>query len=305
MRIEQPERHDGLRGQSWLVFARPGEFYGNTDDVLLGQVTPRGALQVTPRRFRGERLASARLRLDDARRTLVSGGHIRDRALERAIGVEASSGSFIVELDNGEERRFHALTSATATPGHRTTAPRYDRPSAREWAEEALQSGRATHADLFRHTMTGDPRRADIFHPHVLPPRDGHGPLVVGEYEQLPLNSWSTREGLGGVRLRTVRPRDVQRAYEAKKHAMDLVIDRHMRGFYDAEYRTWRQRGSPAAGAPPPLPTPADIAGAWEVTEDAFLEAGLPLQATFARKNLQYWGDAARGDAAARRGWKP
>ena len=298
MRIEQPQRS----GEPWLVFAQPGEFYGNTDDVLLGQVTPSGALQVTPRRFRGERLASARLRLDDARRTLVSGGHIRDRALERAIGVEASSGSFIVELDSGEERRFHALSPATATPGHRTTAPLYDRPSAREWAEEALQSGRATHADLFRHGSSEDPRRADIFHPHVLPPRDGHGPLVVGEHEQLPLDSWTMRRP---PFLRRERTREVQRAYEAKKYAMDLVIDRHMRGFYDEGYRLWSRRGSPAAGAPPPLPTPAEIAGAWEVAEDAFLEAGLPLQVKFAHKNAQYWGDAARSDAAARRGWKP
>lgn len=296
MRIEQPTRR-GIN-EPWLVYAQPGEFYDNAEDVLLGEVSPRGALSVVKRRFRGDQLRSARLRLDDARRVLVSGGHIRDRALERAIGVEASSGSFIVELDSGEERRFHSFSPE---PGRRTTAPRYDRPSAREWAEEALQSGRATHADLFRHGSSEDPRRADIFYPHVLPPRDGHGPLVVGEVEHLPFHSMTIRNGA----IRIDRPRDVQRAYGAKKHAMDLVIDRYMRGFYDAEYRTWRQSGSPAAGAPPPLSTPAEIAGAWEVTEDAFLEAGLPLQAKFARKNSQYWADVARSDAVTRRGWKP
>ena len=292
MRIEQPER----RGQSWLVFAQPGEFYGNRDDVLLGQVTPRGALQVVKRRFRGEQLQSAKLRLDDARQTLVKGGHIRDRALERTIGLEAANGTFVVELDNGEERRFHSLSPE---PGRRATASLYDRPSAREWAEEALQSGRATHADLFRQTSGDDPRREDIFFPHVLSARGEHGPLVVGEYEQLPLDSWSMRRP---PFLRRERTREVQRAYEAKKHAMDLVTDRHMRGLYDGAYAEWRRSGSPEQNAPPPLPSPAEIAGAWEVTEDAFLEAGLPLQAKFARKNLQYWGDAAKRDAAPRRG---
>ena len=286
MRIEQ----SGRRGAPWLVFAQRGEFYSNAEDVLLGEVTPRGALRVTTHRFRGDQLRSARLRLDDARRVLVSGGHIRDRALERAIGVEASSGSFIVELDNGEQRRFYNLAPVLeAVPegryvldtgenrrfqelppgGRRSSAPRYDRPSASEWAEEALRSGRATHADLFRHTSSEDPRRDHIFYPRILPPRDGHPPLVVGEYEQLPLDSWSVRDGCSLSR-RCERSRDVQRAYEAKKHAMDLLIQRILR---------------PGPFAPKPM----DVADAWEVATDAFEEARLPLQAKFARNNTEYW----------------
>ena len=297
MRIEQPTRR-GIN-EPWLVYAQPGEFYDNTEDVLLGEVTPRGGLSVVKRRFRGDQLRSARLRLDDARRTLVSGGHIRDRALERAIANEAHTGSFIIELDSGEERRFHTLAPEV---GRRTTAPRYDRPSAREWAEEALLSGRATHADLFRHVSSDDPRRAEIFHPHILPARDDHPPMVVDEYEQLPVTSWSMRDGFSFPRM--TRSRDVQRAYEAKKHAMDLAIGRHLRGFFDPEYRAWRQRGSPQHEPHVPLPTPAEIADAWEVTEDAFLEARLPLQVDFARANFRYWRDAATRDTAARRGLK-
>ena len=296
MRIEQPTRR-GIN-EPWLVYAQPGEFYDNTEDVLLGEVTPRGGLSVVKRRFRGDQLRSARLRLDDARRVLVSGGHIRDRALERAILNEAQTGSFIVELDNGEERRFHTLAPE---PARRTTAPRYDRPSAWEWASEALLSGRATHADLFRHSSSNDPRRAEIFHPHILPARDEHPPMVVGEHEQLPVTSWSMRDGFSFPRQ--TRSRDVQRAYEAKKHAMDLAIDRHLRGF-SSEYRAWRHRGSPQDELHVPLPTPAEIADAWEVTEDAFLEAHLPLQVDFARANFRYWRDAATRDAAARKGLK-
>ena len=270
MRIEQPNR----RGEPWLVFAAPGEFYGNGSDLLLGSVTPRGALQVTKHRFRGEQLRSARLRLDDARRTLVSGGHIRDRDLERAIAEEARTGSFIIELDNGEERRFHVLAPEA---GRRASATKYDRPSAREWAEEALQSGRATHADLFRHSSSSEPERDTIFVPRILPARDGHPRLVVGEYEQLPLQSWSMRDGSGF--LRSTRPRDVQRAYVAKKHAMDLVIDRRLRIV------------DPDPSGRVGMASAANIADAWGVAEDAFLEARLPLQAHFARTNFRYWRD--------------
>ena len=288
MRIEQPAQND-LAWPSWLVYAQPGEFYGNTEDVLLGAVSPRGGLDVVKRRFRGERLRSARLRLDDARRTLVSGGHIRDRALERTIEEEARTGSFIVELDSGEERRFHSLAPE---PGRRTTAPRYDRPSAREWVEEALLSGRATHADLFRSSMTGEPEHdtifVPIFVPHILPARDGHPRLVVGESEQLPVTSWSMRDG--GF-LRQTRSREVQRAYEAKKHAMDLVIDHRLRA---AELRR--------EGAAP-VPRAVHMADAWEVAEDAFLEARLPLQADFARANVRYWRDVDAWPGKASRAW--
>ena len=288
MRIDQPLRRD----QPWLVYAQPGEFYGNTNDVLLGTVSPRGALQVVKRHFRGDRFQSARLRLDDARRTLVSGGHIRDRALERAIEDEALTGSFIVELDNGEERRFHSFAPE---PGRRTTAPRYDRPSAREWAEEALQSGRATHADLFRAPVADDRRRHTIFMPRILPaPRGEHGPLVIGESEQLPFHSMTMRAS--GLRLD--RPREVQRAYEVKKHVMNLVTQRTL------------DLGSPSLDLGSPLstttpsyrwflpgvlrPFASEIADAWDVALDAFLEAELPLQAAFARENARYWRDEAR-----------
>ena len=279
MRIEQPQRRD----QPWLVYAQPGEFYGNTEDVLLGTVSPRGALQVVKRRFRGDRLQSARLRLDDARRTLVSGGHIRDRALERAIEEEARTGSFIVELDNGEERRFHVFAPGPAAgPGRRTTAPRYDRPSAREWAEEALQSGRATHADLFRSSAVSpeDPRRPTIFTPRILPARGEHDLLVVGEAEQLPFHSMTMRAG--GLRLD--RPREVQRAYEVKKHAMNLVTQRTL--------GLGSQWTLPGVGELRPFAS--EIADAWEVAADAFEEAGLPLQVVFSRDNARYWRDEAR-----------
>ena len=282
MRIDQPQWHDG----SWSVFAQPGEFYGNTADVLIGFVSPRGRLEVVKRRFRGDQLRSARLRLDDARRTLVSGGHIRDRGLERAIEEEAQTGSFIVELDSGEERRFHSLAPEA---GRRTTAQRIDRPSAREWAEEALQSGRATHADLFRHTMTDEPERSKIFVPHILPARGDHPRLVVGEAEQLPIHSWSMRDGSGF--LRGTRPREVQRAYEAKKHAMNLVTEREL------------SRGSPwnLPGVGEWRPFASEIADAWDVALDAFLEARLPLQVVFARDNARYWRDEAEKSATATR----
>lgn len=283
MRIEQPSYPRG----PWRVFAEPGEFYGNTADVLLGTVTPRGALNVTPYRFRGEPHVSARLRLGDARHELMRGGHIRDRALERSMGVEASSGSFIIELDNGEVRRFNTLKPEIGQPK--------DRPSARHWAEEALQSGRATHADLFRHSSSVDPKRDRVFSPHVLPERDGHPRLVVGQYEQLPLDSWSMRDGSGF--LRRTSP-DVERAYTVKKHAMDLVTDRYLR-------ITDPQLERQLLGLPrpyEPVPSPVEIADAWEVAIDAFEEARLPLQAHFARNNVDYWRDArAQRDVRRRR----
>ena len=275
MRIEQAE-------SMWVVYATPGEFYGNASDLLLGFISPRGAIRVSS--FRGERRRTAQTFLGDARRDLVSRGHIRDRALERAIEEEARTGSFIVELDNGEERRFHSFAPE---PGRRTTAPRYNRPSASEWAEESLRSGRATHADLFRGPVAGDRTRDKIFVPHILAGSDKHPPLFVGEVEQLPVHSWSMRDGSGF--LRGVRPHEVQRAYEVKKHVMDLVIDHRLRVV------------GPRREDEPVVPRSQDIADAWEVAVDAFEEAGLPLQARFARRNVEYWRDGDRLERKARR----
>ena len=70
----------------------------------------------------------------------------------------------------------------------------------------------------------------------------------------------------------------MQRAYEVKKHAMDLVIARYL---HIADQRR----------EDPLVPSSTDIADAWGVTEDAFLEARLPLQVAFACANFHYWRD--------------
>ena len=260
MRIEQDK-------DEWLVFAEPGEFFGNTKDVLLGSLTRGGKTRILvdfrSNRFRRQ---EAQLALNSALRDL------------RAMREENETGSFIVELDNGEMRRFHSL--------RRDASAR--RPAATDWAEEALRSGRASHADLFRHTMTGDPRRAEIFYPHILPARAGHPRMVVGEYEQLPLHSWSLRRP---PYVRSEGSPEVQRAYALKKHAMDLVIDFWLRGVH------------PRRPGDEPLPRPSEMADAWAVAEDAFQEARLPLQVDFAHANLEHWASKVRSDAAVRR-WR-
>lgn len=86
---------------------------------------------------------------------------------------------------------------------------------------------------------------------------------------------------------RSLEDPNAQRAYAAKKHAIDLATQRSL------------FRGSPWSlpGVGVLRPYASEIADAWDVALDAFLEAGLPLQATFARRYAQYWRDE---DAYAR-----
>lgn len=83
--------------------------------------------------------------------------------------------------------------------------------------------------------------------------------------------------------LRSIKDPKAQRAYEAKKYAMDLVTQREL------------GRGSPwfLPGVGELRPYASEIADSWDVALDAFLEAGLPLQVAFARENADRWRSEA------------
>ena len=267
MRIEPLEAGDG-----WAVYAAAGELNPQqTSEWHLGFVDRRGRLDVRGIWSRRER-PRVGLLLEDARVELVRRGELIDRGLERRKREEARTGDFIVELDDGRERRFNTLQSGNA---HERGTALY-RPGAIQWVEDELTAGRASHADFFRGRIgTNDPRRVRIYEPTIIPARGEFGPAVVGLEQHLPIYSLTRRGG----RLRLDRPHDVSVAYDLKAQAMSLVDARMFRG--------------------EPI-NPAEISGAWDVALDAFLVAELPLQAELARENAEHW--RKRATVSSRRG---
>ena len=264
----------------WRVYADPGEL-DNAQARHLGFISERGGLTLSKRWGAIGRRNRAAFMLNDARVDLIRRGELVDRDLERRKREEARTGDFIVELDDGRERRFHTLRSQNT---HERGTALY-LPGAIEWAEDELTAGRASHADFFRGRIGGDsPRRMRIYEPTIIPARGEFGPAVVSLEQHLPIYSLTQRGG----RLRIDRPGDVGVAYDLKAQAISLVDARMFRG-EPLERRSGREP-----------PNPAEISGAWDVALDAFLVAELPLQAELARENAEYW--RKRATVSSRRG---
>lgn len=245
----------------WLVYTEPGEL-GTEDERYLGAITPRGPIRLGTGWGRGERRRRAENLLGDARMELLRRGEIRDAGYERRRREELVNGSFVVELDNGEMRRFYSFRSETTGEDARSSA--LYRPGAIDWADDALRSGAATHADVVR--VMGERQR--IYEPRILPAREEHPQLVIGDGAHLPTHSMTTRLSSSGAVSLTMA-QDVARAYRLKHDAMRMVDTRFL------------DRDNPAE--------PPQIADAWDVAMDAFIVAGLPLQEDFARENAEFW----------------
>ena len=253
----------------WEAYAEPPEL-GIDQPRRLGFISGRGGLTLSSGWGRGQRRTSAMYALEDARRSLVRSGELVDPALERARREEQKTGSFVVELDDGRVGRFHEYRAHSQQD---RGTPLF-RPGAEDWANEELDAGHATHADLFRAPVGNYPRRARLYLPRVLPSTEdafgAHPPLVIGHAEQLPIYSWSQRPvERRGRGAQGNRPSRVDLAYRLKEDAMKLVDRR-------------------ALGEPVP---PDVIAEAWEVATDAFIEAQLPLQIEVATANADHWRD--------------
>ena len=262
----------------WIVSTEPGE-HGFTAVESLGVITARGHIVKArgwPRGF-GDRVMRA---LEQARHQLYQRGQLRNYDFEREVREEQRTGTFIVELEDGRERRFHSMRSANAA----NVGTALERPGALDWAVAEVESGRVRRADIFR--ADARPRPA-IYVPTILPPRDEHPALVIGDVKHLPIHFLDTNRGRG-QQVPWARgvvhdlPEAARRAYALKRIAMTLVDDRALgRGRAD----------------------PTDIADAWDVATDAFIEAALPLQEAFARRNAAYW--RARGGVSSRRPARP
>lgn len=270
-----------LQPRSWEVYANGEDWRGaiRTTDregwISVGRIGRRGGLRISPWLRRADR-PDAEALLTRARADLVRDGELRDPNAERLRANEAKSGSFIVELDDGQSRRFSSLR-------------RENRPGAMDWIDAELKAGPARHADVFRANIDGS--RPTIYTSHFLPARPWdawtkiemgrpgiHPPMNVGTLPYLPIHSWS--QGPGGITGNV--PTAIRRAYSVKSHAMDLVDELL---FFKKDV------------------DPSDIADAWEVAYDAFIEAGLPLQQASAQANADYW--RARAHVSSRRPAKP
>lgn len=260
MRFERFGRPGGPVSEGgWSVFAEPEDRILMRPDQpftsRLGFISYRGALR--PSSYSGQARdwkQRATYYLEDARTELERRGDVVSPRRLTAVRRERREGSFVLELDSGQrgqEVRFNTIRSENP----RERGNELYRPGAADFAEEALAEGRAAHADLFRAPVART-ERTPIYRGGYL----GHGSI-----EFLPFQSWS-RTSRGDV-VRNSPPPLVFRGYDLKRRAM-LLVDDHV---YDG-----------------PI-DPAEIAAAWDVTMDAFIEAGLPLQEAFARDNADYW----------------
>ena len=106
MRFERTDEGD------WIVYSEPGE-HGFTASESLGIITARGHIVKArgwPRGW-GDRVGAA---LEQARHQLYQRGSLRNYDFEREVREENRTGTFVVELDDGRERRFHGFRSANA-----------------------------------------------------------------------------------------------------------------------------------------------------------------------------------------------
>lgn len=267
----------------WEVFVESTDDPTLSEGLVVGErrlgfISGRGGLTLSNRWGRGARMRRAALALEDARRSLVRSGELVDRDLERARREEQRIGTFVVELDDGRVGRFHSYRSEN--PSERGGG--LFRPGAEDWANDELDVGRATHADLFRGPIDERQRRASLYVPRVLPAQDEHPPIIVSHEEHLPIHSWSKRRvERRGRSAQGDRPSDVDLAYRTKADAIALVDAR-------------------ALGQAVP---PGVIADAWDVALDAFIEARLPLQIDFVAANADHW--RTRELVSSRRGRRP
>ena len=128
MRIEQ------FPNGAWSVKSEVGELSGKIGPRTVGVIATNGRIEIwrpatgAPRTYGRE----ARELLELARRELMRRGDLRDRERERREREEARSGSFIVRMSTGLDRRFNEARRA------------YD------YLETELRENRASSGEVFR-----------------------------------------------------------------------------------------------------------------------------------------------------------
>ena len=123
----------GVASEGWYVRSEYGELTGVPPLTTVGTINRRGTINVwrpagsVPRTYGRE----ARALLEAARRQLIRDGDLADRERERREREEARSGSFIVRMSTGLDRRFNEARRA------------YD------WLETELRENRANSGEVF------------------------------------------------------------------------------------------------------------------------------------------------------------
>ena len=235
----------------------------------VGFISQRGAIRVwqvsggfSPREW----TRVVRSILEGIRDELWQSGALRNPQEIRRQKEEARTGSFLVQLNDGRERRFHSFK--TEFPSLAGTA--MARPGAYDWILDEFKAGRASYAEMFRSGTSPERQSKEppaiYTEPIVYPARQGFDRHIVREpMSQFPMHAL-TRNEYGSVTQRM--PAGIKRAYDLKRRAMKLVEDR------------WENPGSV---------TPEQIASEWDVASDAFEEESVPFQADYARANADYW----------------